>query len=159
VAALVGPGQLVLDPFCGTGSLLVAAAYLGADVVGSDVDGAGLGLVPPETLTDKFFVRGAREEDDWKDRRRLWKNQYESKNSNFTRTDGKNQQGKCTADNFRHYQLQDRLTELIRCDVAMWLPEGLVDKETTFAASIDSIRKYDKVNHLSLLLLLTESSF
>jgi tRNA (guanine10-N2)-methyltransferase len=28
-AAQVLPGQCVLDPFCGTGSLLVAAAYLG----------------------------------------------------------------------------------------------------------------------------------
>ena len=34
----------VLDPFCGTGSILFAAASLGAIVVGSDLDAEGLGL-------------------------------------------------------------------------------------------------------------------
>ncbi len=32
-------GALVWDPFCGTGSLLAAAAHFGAVVVGSDIDG------------------------------------------------------------------------------------------------------------------------
>lgn len=39
-AALAGPGDLVLDPFAGSGSLLVAAAALGAEVLGSDIDPA-----------------------------------------------------------------------------------------------------------------------
>lgn len=34
-----GPGALVYDPFVGTGSLVVAAAALGAYVMGSDIDG------------------------------------------------------------------------------------------------------------------------
>lgn len=37
--ALAGPGRVVYDPFCGTGSFLVAAAHFGASVVGSDLDG------------------------------------------------------------------------------------------------------------------------
>ncbi|MES2210099.1 MAG: DNA methyltransferase [Chloroflexota bacterium] len=33
----VGPGQLVVDPFCGSGALLVGAAERGATVVGGDI--------------------------------------------------------------------------------------------------------------------------
>lgn len=40
--ALVRPGQLAYDPFCGTGSLLVAAAHCGAHTVGSDADGRAM---------------------------------------------------------------------------------------------------------------------
>ena len=36
--ALCQPGQAVFDPFVGTGSLLVAAAYHGAYVAGTDID-------------------------------------------------------------------------------------------------------------------------
>uniref|UniRef100_A0A1Y1KSD1 Ribosomal RNA large subunit methyltransferase K/L-like methyltransferase domain-containing protein n=2 Tax=Photinus pyralis TaxID=7054 RepID=A0A1Y1KSD1_PHOPY len=36
--AQVKLGDLVLDPFVGSGSLLVAAAYFGGYVVGSDID-------------------------------------------------------------------------------------------------------------------------
>lgn len=36
--AHVRPGTLVLDPFVGTGSILLAAASYGARVVGSDID-------------------------------------------------------------------------------------------------------------------------
>jgi tRNA (guanine10-N2)-methyltransferase len=38
-AALAGSGKIFLDPFCGTGGFLVAAAELGAWVLGSDIDG------------------------------------------------------------------------------------------------------------------------
>ena len=37
--ACVGPGKLFLDPFTGTGGFMVAAAELGAIVLGSDIDG------------------------------------------------------------------------------------------------------------------------
>jgi len=37
--ALSGPGRIVLDPFAGTCSLLLAAAVLGAHVIASDIDG------------------------------------------------------------------------------------------------------------------------
>ena len=36
--ARVRPGSLVLDPFCGSGSLLLTAASLGASVVGADIE-------------------------------------------------------------------------------------------------------------------------
>lgn len=36
--AHIGPGSVVVDPFCGTGSILVSAAAMGAVVVGSDID-------------------------------------------------------------------------------------------------------------------------
>ncbi|MHB8586041.1 MAG: THUMP domain-containing protein [Thermoplasmatota archaeon] len=36
--ARIGPGARVLDPFCGTGGLLLEAALLGAKVWGSDID-------------------------------------------------------------------------------------------------------------------------
>ncbi|ETN36309.1 uncharacterized protein HMPREF1541_08586 [Cyphellophora europaea CBS 101466] len=37
--ALASTGKMFLDPFCGTGGFLVAAAELGAWVLGSDIDG------------------------------------------------------------------------------------------------------------------------
>lgn len=37
--ALAGPGKVIYDPFAGTCSLLLAAAALGAHVLGSDIDG------------------------------------------------------------------------------------------------------------------------
>jgi tRNA (guanine10-N2)-methyltransferase len=36
--ALVQPGQLVYDPFVGTGSILIAAAHFGALTMGADID-------------------------------------------------------------------------------------------------------------------------
>lgn len=36
--ARLRPGDLVLDPFVGSGSLLVAAASCGAMVIGADID-------------------------------------------------------------------------------------------------------------------------
>jgi tRNA G10 N-methylase Trm11 len=33
-----GPGRVVWDPFCGTGSVLIAAAHFGAMTMGSDID-------------------------------------------------------------------------------------------------------------------------
>lgn len=36
--ALVKKGDIVMDPFVGTGSLLVAAANFGAYVMGTDID-------------------------------------------------------------------------------------------------------------------------
>ncbi|XP_065832199.1 tRNA (guanine(10)-N2)-methyltransferase homolog [Oscarella lobularis] len=41
--AKVKPGQLVLDPFVGTGSVLIACACYGAHVVGADIDIHGWG--------------------------------------------------------------------------------------------------------------------
>ena len=45
---------MVLDPFCGTGGLMVPAAYFGATVFGSDIDarvihGIGVGHINPKT--------------------------------------------------------------------------------------------------------------
>ena len=41
VAAMIGPGDVVLDPFCGTGGLLVSCASLGATVVEAPRDVGG----------------------------------------------------------------------------------------------------------------------
>ena len=60
--ARVGAGTLVLDPFCGSGSLLLSSAHFGAATVGLDISEAELsgggvernfaqrGLPPPELL-------------------------------------------------------------------------------------------------------------
>ncbi len=39
------PGTLVWDPYCGTGSILLAAARFGAHVMGGDIDMRVLKLV------------------------------------------------------------------------------------------------------------------
>ena len=49
----VKPGHLVFDPFCGTASLLVSAAALGARTMGSDID----------MLVLKGMLRGNRKKD------------------------------------------------------------------------------------------------
>jgi len=93
VAARVGSSNLVLDPFCGTGGLLIAAANLGANVVGSDIDGDTLGI----------------------------SNQLErSKNNRFVRKDNSNQLDKSVKDNFIEYKLINRLHGLHHMDVLEW---------------------------------------
>lgn len=51
IGALTEPGQLVLDPFCGSGSTLVAARRLGRDCLGIELDAGHA-----RTATDR--VRG-----------------------------------------------------------------------------------------------------
>ncbi|XP_043199074.1 tRNA (guanine(10)-N2)-methyltransferase homolog isoform X1 [Amphibalanus amphitrite] len=55
--ARVGPGRLVLDPFVGTGSLLVAAAHFGGYVLGADIDSA---TVHARTRPSRVQERGRR---------------------------------------------------------------------------------------------------
>jgi DNA modification methylase len=50
IAALTEPGQLVLDPFCGSGSTLVAAKTLGRDSIGIELD-AGYVRTARERIT------------------------------------------------------------------------------------------------------------
>ncbi len=54
-------GSLVLDPFVGTGSMLVAAAAVGAVTVGADIDMRviRLGKVLLAIYTDKKILAGA----------------------------------------------------------------------------------------------------
>jgi SAM-dependent methyltransferase len=116
-AALIVPGHRVLDPFCGTGSLLLASAFLGADVVGSDIDFDCLGLADPNELADK-------------DR---------SKNARFKRAGVSSQLGKSMVDNFEFYGLKDRLVALLGMDAAMWGPgeksrDGTTTDETLRSA-------------------------
>jgi tRNA G10 N-methylase Trm11 len=100
-------GDLVLDPFCGTGSLLLPCAFLGADVMGSDIDADCLGLVDRDLLT-------------YSDR---------SKNSNFVRLDGlKNEQlSGSTRTNFEYYGLLPHLKGLFGVDAMKWCTEELGD--------------------------------
>jgi len=55
----VKPGSLVIDPFVGTGSLLVSAAHFGAWVVGADLDMRVLkGLGKTTNVRDNFLQYG-----------------------------------------------------------------------------------------------------
>lgn len=54
--AQVRSGDIVLDPFVGTGSLLVAAAQFGGYVFGTDIDYLMLhGRTRPSRITQKVF--------------------------------------------------------------------------------------------------------
>lgn len=56
--AQIKDGDLVLDPFVGTGSLLVAAAQFGGYVFGSDIDYLMLhARTRPSRITQKVLVR------------------------------------------------------------------------------------------------------
>ena len=107
-AAHIEAGQTVLDPFCGTGSLLIAAAHLGAEVVGSDIDADCLG------------------------RRRIHSNPSSSsssspsiiarsKNARFKRKNGESQLDKSSRDNFVFYHLEHKLLDLIGVDASRWM--------------------------------------
>ncbi len=122
VAANVGPGDRVLDPFCGTGGLLLACAYLGADVVGSDIDGECLlGHRHVHTPTPSKPRAGR------------------SKNTNLVRKNGLNQLGWCAADNFPHYGLSERLLGLLACDVRDWLVPPDVQRQDGNYAAVTTI--------------------
>lgn len=56
--ALSAPGRVVYDPFCGTGSFLVAAAYHGAQVLGSDMDGRSIRGKPERNFRSNFEQYG-----------------------------------------------------------------------------------------------------
>ena len=143
VAAHVGSGDLILDPFCGTGSLLIACAALGAVVVGSDIDAASLGLdVTVETVSEN----GNDDTNvlpDSSNRNTVYSNtsdssgevimvktklkskrksQEGSKNTRFKRHGVYNdsQEGKSTVDNFVFYGLRDRLKKLLALDATVW---------------------------------------
>ena len=63
--ASVGPADVVLDPFCGSGALLVGAHERGAAVIGCDIAPAALRRaagklgVPPSSVTVATAVRAA----------------------------------------------------------------------------------------------------
>lgn len=55
--ACVQPGHVVLDPFVGSGSLLVAAAQFGAYVMGADIDYLMLhARTRPSRITQKVII-------------------------------------------------------------------------------------------------------
>ena len=111
VAAQIGVGDIVLDPFCGTTSLLLACAYLGADVVGSDTDLACLGL----PYTDRPSLNYLNEPNI--NSTELSKR---SKNSNFKRNKGMSQEGLTPVDNFNYYGLRKNLKNLYGMDAKLW---------------------------------------
>eukprot|EP01041_Mallomonas_annulata_P007349 gene7349-15000_t len=98
-AAQLLPGQLMLDPFCGTGSLLLSCASLGARVIGSDVDEDCLGLSPKATTA-------------YKDR---------SKNARFKRKGDLSQLDCDLMSNFEYYHLEDKLVGRMAMDAVTWL--------------------------------------
>ena len=118
VSALVGSGSLVLDPFCGTGSILVSCAALGASVVGSDIDADCLGLAPegPDS-------RPLRERDRGKNFR-LNKNRSKASKREGAPVIPSAGFSACTRDNIAFYGLQDRLVGLLARDIRDWLPGG-----------------------------------
>lgn len=103
-AVHIMPGDRVLDPFCGTGSLLLPCAYLGADVVGSDIDGDCLGALEREALPAS----------------------NRSKNSNFIRHTAALQELQVNGSalsNFFYYGLGDRVKGLFAMDAMDWCGE------------------------------------
>lgn len=112
---------IVLDPFCGTGSLLVAGAHLGADVVGSDYDADSLGLLN-EKVAAVIPIK------------------QRSKNSRFRRVDGFSQLGKSPVDNFEHYGTAAKLQQLFAADAAWWVNTPFDD---SFHSTPPKLSKHD----------------
>lgn len=117
-AARLGASSLVLDPFCGTGSILIAAAALGCQVVGSDIDADCLGLGDPADRDERsknvrFRRYGGANQGSTKGERLSWDQQT----------------GLCTKDNFVYYGLDDKLHALLARDIRDWLPEAADDTQ------------------------------
>ena len=93
----------MLDPFCGTGSLLISAAFLGARVVGSDTDADCLGLV------DHDRENASRRSKNANFRRRKKGDDEEWSQSNFS-----------TRSNFEYYNLSSNIEALVNCSVEHW---------------------------------------
>lgn len=55
------PGQLVLDPFCGSGSTLVAAKYIGREYLGFEVDPDAVKVAEERLAPDMFEAAAMRE--------------------------------------------------------------------------------------------------
>jgi len=111
VAAQVGVGDIVLDPFCGTCSLLLACAYLGSNVVGSDTDLDCLGL-PYINRPSLNYLNEPSINSTVLSKR--------SKNSNFKRNKGMSQEGLTPVDNFNYYGLRKNLKNLYGMDAKLW---------------------------------------
>lgn len=56
---LAAPGKLIFDPFVGTGSFTVTAAYFGATVLGSDIDPRSVRGTPGCNLLSNFAQYGS----------------------------------------------------------------------------------------------------
>eukprot|EP01042_Synura_sphagnicola_P002773 gene2773-3379_t len=108
-AARLLPGHVVLDPFCGTGSLLISCAALGAAVVGTDIDSDTLGLSGRASTGSGLSVSWA----------------SLSKNSKFRRKGflDRQQHNKDINSNFEHYGLDHLVWGLAGIDVQLWLTE------------------------------------
>ena len=103
ILAKVMPGESVLDPYCGTGSLLLPCCHLGAFVTGSDIDGDCLGVIDRNSLSAN----------------------NRSKNSNFIRQDGYQtmQINGSTRSNFEYYGFASQLRGLYAMDAVEWLSD------------------------------------
>jgi site-specific DNA-methyltransferase (adenine-specific) len=56
------PGQIVLDPFCGSGSTLVAAKWVGRKYIGFEVDPDAVKVAKERLAPDLFESAAMREE-------------------------------------------------------------------------------------------------
>jgi hypothetical protein len=104
----------------------------GANVVGSDIDGGSLVSAGPAQTDGNT------------------KPAY-SKNANFKRRDGQSQRSRSVMDNFRHYQLQERVLDLAGLPVDAWLlptrrEEACAESDRTASIEDQVVRKYDKVS-------------
>jgi hypothetical protein len=114
-AAHIEAGQTVLDPFCGTGSLLSSAAHLGAEVVGSDIDADCLGrrrIHSDPSSSSSSSVASSSSSPSIIAR---------SKNARFKRKNGESQLDKSSRDNFVFYNLEHKLLDLIGVDASRWM--------------------------------------
>lgn len=116
-AARILPGFSVLDPFCGTGSLLLSSAYLGADVVGTDIDADCLGLLDLANITYKERSKNARFKRRNKDNGEEWDQLHGNAQMNFA-----------------YYGLESKLSALISCSIEAWAEHP--------SASVPALDKY-----------------
>lgn len=116
-------------------------------MVGSDLDADGLlggGLTPSPTTTDSAT------NDTTDTVMSVLPSKKRSKNVNFQRKNGQNQLGLCTLDNFKHYNMTEKVLDLIGVGVDQWL----LNADGSGNANRDAkVLKYDKVSVVILLIV------
>ena len=128
-AADLTPGDIVLDPFCGTGSLLIACGHFQAQLVGSDVDVDSLGMLA-DAATLPLYKRSKNSKIHRKVLLSADDDEFSIDSTGCNVEKGYKSQRQLNLDtfsNFDEYGLQEHVCGLLAVDVAQWAQSEMND--------------------------------
>jgi hypothetical protein len=127
IAAAIKPNDLVLDPYCGTGSLLIASASQGANIIGSDYDSFNFGLDVQNSINKNISSCNIDDSSIPNSTKPVSIDIKRSKNiklgnKGFVRRNNTNQLFKSIYDNFIYYSMQRNCVAFVNTDSINWIP-------------------------------------